>query len=562
MIDKHYGRAILLLLFITLLSTPAVRSTNAPVLFFADLQSGPNSGGESVSGFAGAYVTLYGNFLGATQGSSTVMLGGNNCLRVVSWGTPHLWYQKIVVQLGSTCSSGSFVVSVAGQTSNALSFTVRRGNIFCVSTSGSDSKNGHFPSSCWATIPRASSGMVAGDITYVRQGVVASGDNGYGSPLNNTGKDGTAVNPYALIVYPGESAQIGGSTNGRGIIQYPAASAFWTVSGFVIVGGRDEAIHLSGHSFNWRILANSITCPIGSGSTGCVTADGASGTVFLGNDLHDTGNANSVKTYHAYYFGDLGGTLTHDLEVGWNTVRNIQACRGIMFHPRDDLAGSEAYNLQVHDNVIHDVRCDGILFGNTNPDKGPVAAYNNVLYRVGTGPDPQGQLSNYSCIYAGDSNGSPKTPVEIYNNTCYDGGSRGAAEGDAGAYTVGIPMHFTNNLTFELPGESYFSKSTLKNSISMVTGSSNLWFGVSGAPSQTNENITVDPLLVNPTAFDFHLQAASPAIDAGATVHLGWDVDGVQRPQGPKFDIGAYEFSTGITLPKPNPPTNLTVVVK
>ena len=78
----------------------AQTSTPAPRIFFSDLDSGPNSGGESVSGFTGAYVTLYGNFFGASQGSSTVTWNGQNCLRVVSptgsyngWGTPYLWYQ-------------------------------------------------------------------------------------------------------------------------------------------------------------------------------------------------------------------------------------------------------------------------------------------------------------------------------------------------------------------------------------------------------------------------------------------------------------------------------------
>src|SRR5579884_782530 len=53
----------------------------APRLFFTDLDSGPNAGGENVNGFAGAYVTLYGNFFGSSQGSSTVTWNGLNCLR-------------------------------------------------------------------------------------------------------------------------------------------------------------------------------------------------------------------------------------------------------------------------------------------------------------------------------------------------------------------------------------------------------------------------------------------------------------------------------------------------
>ena len=89
--------------------------TPSPVIFFTDIQSGPATGGESVSGFAGAYITIYGNNFGASQGASTITLNGSSCGRVVSWGTAHFWYQKIVYQLGPTCTTGHFVITVNGQ---------------------------------------------------------------------------------------------------------------------------------------------------------------------------------------------------------------------------------------------------------------------------------------------------------------------------------------------------------------------------------------------------------------------------------------------------------------
>src|SRR5579859_1879781 len=80
-------------------SMPA--AAQIPRIFFSDLTSGPNRGGETVSGFSGAYVTLYGNFFGASQGASTVTWNGKNCLRVVGpvgtyggWGSKYFWYQK------------------------------------------------------------------------------------------------------------------------------------------------------------------------------------------------------------------------------------------------------------------------------------------------------------------------------------------------------------------------------------------------------------------------------------------------------------------------------------
>jgi hypothetical protein len=62
-----------------------------------------------------------------------------------------------------------------------------------------------------------------------------------------------------------------------------------------------------------------------------------------------------------------------------------------------------------------------------------------------------------------------------------------------------------------------------------------------------------DPLFVNPAARDFHLQAGSPAIDKGIPVSgLLQDPDGVSRPQGAGWDVGAYEYRTmGIRNPQP-----------
>ena len=139
-----------ILLFMLLCPLPSM-AANAPVLFFSDLSNAPNSGGENVSGFSGAYVTIYGNFLGAAQGTSAITWNGLDCLRVIpatgsytGWGMTWLWYQMIKVQIGSACvtGSGNLVVTVNGQASNGIPFTVNGGNIYFVATTGSDSNSG------------------------------------------------------------------------------------------------------------------------------------------------------------------------------------------------------------------------------------------------------------------------------------------------------------------------------------------------------------------------------------------------------------------------------------
>ena len=102
--------------------------------------------------------------------------------------------------------------------------------------------------------------------------------------------------------------------------------------------------------------------------------------------------------------------------------------------------------------------------------------------------------------------------------------------------TFGTNNRYYNNEEYNCGGEIWISGSA--NHIGTQTG---------------------NPLFVNDTGTttgDYHLQATSPAIHNGTpTGAPSIDFDGVPRPQGGSYDIGAYQF-VGST--RPNPPTNLT----
>ena len=533
-----------------------------PTVFFTDLVSGPNTGGENNNG---TILTIYGKNFGATRGTSTVTVGGGQAAAYLVWGgrskaaTSAAQLETISVAIGSAAATGAVVVTTGSGASNCADtldgchFTVRSGNIHCVSTSGSDSNSGTFPSSCWRTIASARGSLAPGDIAYVENGVNQTSVDNYNADLAITGNSCTAAAPCALVAYPGSTDTIGTASASYGI-RTPAVSGsmdYWTIAGFNIVGlaGLD-LVSVTG----WRVINNDFNCPQGSGQSACMHTDTTTQYRFYGNYVHDVGDqAGSIdKFYHAVYFT----TNSNHIWAAWNEVapnptnQTTQGgCRAIQFY---STGGANQFDLHVHDNWVHNAICDGINFSTIDPSQGTVEAFNNVVYHVGTGPDPANGSSNYSCLVSGGG-GSGSTLV--YNNTFYDCGSRGTS--DAGALDpTGPGISATNNIVYQVSGESYINPNA---GGSMLAGSNNIWFGTSSTPSGTSGNIVSNPLLVA-AGTNFMLQASSPAVGAGTTSKQSpYDFNGGPRPNPPS--IGAYEYAAASSVQLPNPPTNLSITV-
>jgi hypothetical protein len=201
-----------------------------------------------------------------------------------------------------------------------------------------------------------------------------------------------------------------------------------------------------------------------------------------------------------------------------------------------------------------------------NTNLGYAKVYNNVFYHVGAGPDQGGQ--NAACLYTLSAAGAGSTPVQVYNNTFYDCGALGSSI--SGMLTVLVPTNFVNNIFYSTGSERYITANTTTGDIS---GSNNIWYGQGNGPSQMTANINSNPQFVTTagcssapfTGCSLQLLLNSPAIGAGTLSWTGgsspsYDVYGLIRPT-PR-SIGAYEFSGGTVVAKPNPPTNLTVVVQ
>ena len=523
---------------------------DAPRLFFTDLESGPNTGGE---GGLGVFITIYGEGFGSERGESSVTIGGQEVARYVLWGADNAprGLDMIVVQPGPGVKSGDIVVILNGDASHSLPFTVRPGNIRFVSTAGDDSNDGSFERP-WRTVAYAKNSLAPGDTAYVMDGVAQTDEDNHGASLSlETGGEEGA--PKALIAYPGATASIGstGLEFGIRVPNIGVAASDWVIAKFVLRGSV-QAVDVGGDgSSRWRVIGNDISCPVGDGQTGCFAAALASQIRFLGNEVHDIGRQGSRpgKQYHAVYFT----TDTNHVDVGWNHIHDNLTCRALQFHssPLGGDTGRNLYDLIVHDNLIHGGVCDGINFATVDPSKGPVRAFNNIIFDVGRGPSPPDGDANYSCIFvAGGTNTGPdgEGSVEIFNNTLYDCGRAGGVPPDnvdKGAFgrgpgSPGLFMVLTNNIVYLTADEEYISPSS---EMSLITGTRNLWFGGRNLPVFLAGAIEADPLFMDAAEADFHLRPGSPAIDAGVDMGIGFDFEYRFRPRGGAYDVGAYEFA-------------------
>jgi hypothetical protein len=554
---------------VLLLGIPAVAQAQLPRVFFTDLDSGPNSGGENNRG---VFVTIAGNRFGATRGTSTVRFGGGEVATYVAWSNT-----KIVVELGSLAATGEVVVTTAaGASVGGPTFTVRAGTIYCVKSTGTDSGAGTYASGCWRTLPYAIQNAALGGIIYSHGVSQTTGDNqGWSAAitLRNTwcGLDPGGY-PRALLAYPGTTVTVGavGGTPHFGIRSTDgsagggACTGGWTFAGMNIRGM--NALQLDGQSrtapsTKWRIINNDLSCPNGTGADACFhTARTGNPTKFLGNVVHDAGYPGpptSSALYHGVYFS----TDSNYFEAGWNHIYNIWGCRGIQTHSS---SGYDMHDISIHDNLIHDTQCDGIILATVDPSQGSgVHVFNNVIYNAGTGPNNPEMSGAWNCIFVPGylQAGPPGSgTVEVYNNTMYNCGpfadppyaSRGGVRN--GGNNANLKVRIRNNIIYQLSAAApyWYNESSAPDGI---YGNNNLFYGIGAPPasSYVTNSVVLDPLFVSASGADFRLLTNSPAATAGVNTGLLFDFDGVSLPQGAGYPIGAFALFSGSTAISPPP---------
>jgi hypothetical protein len=557
---------------VSFLLAPAVALAAPPVLYFSDLDWGPKTGWEG-STVKGAAVTVWGQNLGAGRGSNHITVNGARLSAdsdYAEWGAigPARGLSRITFWLNPAAQDGAgqITVTVDGQTSNPLPFTVMAATIYFVSPSGSNSSNGLYA---------ASHGGLAGpfrDIYMFNPGL----DSYHGSGSRNPSGDGQYIvyvrggayatldvdsafvalrGPYggptrrkALIGYPGETPVLDATSASRGVTWEAAYSPYGRVNYLTVaklrVTNGSEAFGLWG-DYN-RVIGNHAKDMLQDIWSGVVMVDNSQYSQVHGNFFEHCGFDSYkhniyIKTHQDYVAGDKSVDHT---DVGWNEFADAWAGTdtrgGVIFVSRESgTDGKYTGDTRIHDNYFRDGNMDFIYVGDGTPI-GDVWVYNNV-FRGGTSSN--GGIT----LYTGTNN------AYFYNNTFYQIGPAGLpmiwATGAARAV-------FKNNIWHSWPGQAFFALETYQGAT--FDSECDLYYDPDGSTSvPSGAGITVraavvgNPQFVNPASNDFHLLGASPAVGVGTAAvgaTVARDYDGNPRPQGVSFDVGAFEYTPQVTV--------------
>jgi hypothetical protein len=266
---------------------------------------------------------------------------------------------------------------------------------------------------------------------------------------------------------------------------------------------------------------------------------------------------------------DGAGSLIRDVTIAGNTFSNVTF-------------GTELATGQALSSRIENTRIDSNIFtGNNQPVNlnhfgplgGPASSENTIDGTQITNNVLDGSLGAAAIILIGGAMNASQdaiTNTRIVNNVITGsttaggilviGGNAGGAQNRVDGVSV-VNNTIVGNAGNGVSAVSDPEQIHAGNTVSGVTVLNSLFFEngadfLDSVPVAVSYSITADPqfagsngnffanpLFVDPVHADFHLQAGSPAIDAGTVVGAPCvDFDGFARLTDGKVDIGAYEF--------------------
>ena len=343
--------------------------------------------------------------------------------------------------------------------------------------------------------------------------------------------------------------QIGGagySLNGQ-LIDAPAQ-----ISGFQINGNAFSTTN-PGNSSSAIFITTSFNITSGATISDAVISNNIFAGQFEAINIEAAGTGNAIEniTVSNNTFAQMTSSATSAVEVDAaqtnNTVNGVQIVQntftdnfaGVVIDINGASSGNSIQNTLIARNVFSgNLQALGAVAGVDPSSANNLIANTQIVDNLIelTGFDGQGSATIQVIDNQSGGTNNKVTGVSFVNNTINNGNSSdppgwGVWVTSSGGVT-GVSIWNTIFWGFETAQPLNGITSPGQASYSIIDQS-----GFSGA----NHNINADPLFVNPSQGDFHLQSGSPARGAGITAGAP-AVDLDCQPRGSPPSIGAYEF--------------------
>ncbi len=363
---------------------------------------------------------------------------------------------------------------------------------YYVATSGSDSNPGT-NTQPFRSIREGITNIAAGDTLYIKSGT-------YGESIDSNAftipRGSSWNNAPVIAASPGHTVILRPSKGGE-VINLANSNIRYVIFERLILDAANVTFGISTTNGTNHIRFRNIEVK-NSRFSGIILTPGTQPAPyrtfqeFINCHVHHNGNS---SLDHGFYIS------TSDNLIQGSNVHNNSSFGMIAFSSNSSrrIQNNRFVGNKIYRNSTKAATSAGILLSSGDGNM----AYNNILYD-----------GKFGIVV---KNNNP-TNTRVYNNTIYN-------------HTVGLEITSLSSGAIVKNNISY------KNTVNIINH---------GRNTTLTNNLTGNPIFVGESNRNFHLQAGSPAVDNGATIStVTSDHDGVPRPQGNRFDIGAYEYKNG-----------------
>jgi len=423
------------------------------------------------------------------------------------------------------------------------------GGVYYVAPTGDDAAPGTLDLP-WQTIQKAAETLTAGETVYIRAGIYSE----QVIPLNSGGSGHFIT--YAA--FPGESVTV----DGRGVdvpeytgLFYLTGRAYIRVSGLRVIHSNYYGLVAENSSyitFDHNYTYDTYSSGISAWNSSHVLVDSnevVGACTGIWQEHISISNTDTFEVRHNHVQDVMPGTngkegisvndaSSHGKVYG-NRVNALNAV-GIYI----DAEAAHLYDVEVYQNIVHDIPAMGFALaceaGGTLED---IRLTNNIAYNNLVG------LWFSACC----NEIHPFIDITIQNNTFVYNGRDGWGSG-IGIENVQLQRVIIRN---NISSQNIYGQMTAEPAaLVQLTVDHNLTDGDRDPDYEfygDSDLIDLSPAFMDPAGEDFHLSAASPAIDSGSPEGTpSTDFEGDIRPQdgdsdgSMDFDIGADEAAGDI----------------